>query len=390
MPRDAKGLAYATGACADNSTTYATRPNSRQAPRAFFSEPDLQLPVSTLHLTNGDHAADGIRRSGVPGTVLPWRDILHDGAVLADDDQQAFGRARAAFVVDRGWATADEVITDLAARDALVDAAGAESEIVLWFEPDLYDQLQLVQILARLYRRPRSDRPRITIVPADCYLGPLAPERFVPLYDVRRDIGADALHCGADVWRAFTAASPVGLLRVVEQLDPSSEGVTYSAHERVTLPYLAAAMRRQLEEYPDARNGLSRTERQCCEALVPGPITLAALFASSSQASESWFFLGDWSFAWYAQRLSECARPVLEHTNGTPVYAPAPGGDARRFWERRVQLTPFGREVVCERADVIEANGIDRWIGGAHLTTAHHWRWDAGLQRLVERVTHAT
>ena len=96
--------------------------------------------------------------------------------------------------------------------------------------------------------------------------------------------------------------------------------VMYGIDTTVALPHLAAALRRQLEEYPDVRSGLSRTERQCCEALATGPITLAKLFETSSQASESWSFLGDWSFAWYVQRLSECARPLVEHTNGTSVF----------------------------------------------------------------------
>ena len=30
-----------------------------------------------LHITNGDAAADRLRRAGLPGDVLAWRDTLH-------------------------------------------------------------------------------------------------------------------------------------------------------------------------------------------------------------------------------------------------------------------------------------------------------------------------
>jgi hypothetical protein len=68
------------------------------------------------------------------------------------------------------------------------------------------------------------------------------------------------------------------------------------------------------------------------------------------------------------------------HTNGSRVIAPLRDTDGRAFWERTVQLTSFGQDVVRARADVVRANGIDRWIGGTHCTQAQYWRWDARTQ----------
>jgi hypothetical protein len=63
------------------------------------------------------------------------------------------------------------------------------------------------------------------------------------------------------------------------------------------------------------------------------------------------------------------------------VIAPLRDTDGRAFWDRAVQLTPFGQDLVRARADAVLANGIDRWIGGTHCTTARYWRWDARTQR---------
>ncbi len=334
----------------------------------------------TLHITNGDAAAAMLARSGLPGDIVSWRDVLHDGPVPPDDDLAAFHRVRAEFLASRGWTNEAEARADLEQRDARVEEVTSDDEVVLWFEPDLYDQLQLIQILTRLRRRAPEGRPRITIAPADCYLGPMQPEKFASMYQLRRDVSAADLEHGAAAWAAFTAPTPDDLLAVTNTLDREVGARNYSADDQVRLPHLAAALRRQLEEYPDLDAGLSRSERQLCEALSPGAITLGKLFAAH-QGAESWVWLGDSSFAHYTQQLSDCAHPIVVHTNGSRVIAPMRDTDGRAFWERTVQLTPFGQDVVRARADVVTANGIDRWIGGTHCSNAQYWRWDARVQR---------
>ncbi len=341
-----------------------------------------------LHVTNGDSAASGLARSGLPGDILSWRDLLHDGPVLPAGDADAFRLARGTFIASLGATeNAADVAGDFAERDARLLSATRDDEIVLWFEPDLYDQLQLIQILAELARVPSADRAAISIVPADCFLGPMHHAKFAPLYHERRRMHEDDLAQGAAAWEAFTSSTPEPLLAIAERLDREVRARTYSAGLDVRLPHLAAALRRQLEEYPDLEHGLSRSERQICEALAPSEMVLSKLFLAAHHASESWAWLGDSTFAWYVQRLSDCAQPLLQHPNGTRVLVPS--RDGKGFWERNVVLTPFGQEVVRGRADAVRANGIDRWIGGVHLTTAHLWRWDSRFQRAIEQQMHA-
>jgi hypothetical protein len=46
------------------------------------------------------------------------------------------------------------------------------------------------------------------------------------------------------------------------------------------------------------------------------------------------------------------------------------------FPRGEVALTEAGREVLSGRADQIRLNGIDRWMGGVHLTAARSYRWN--------------
>jgi hypothetical protein len=49
-----------------------------------------------------------------------------------------------------------------------------------------------------------------------------------------------------------------------------------------------------------------------------------------------------------------------------------------------VTITEVGRSVIEGRADHIELNGIDQWLGGVHLKGVKAaWRWDRASAQLV-------
>ena len=336
-----------------------------------------------LHVTNGDSAAGGLARSGLAGDVLPWRDVLHHGPVPPDDDLEAFQRTRSKFLAGNDWASDQSVMEDFVSRDARLDRATSEDAIVLWFEPDLYDQLQLIQILSRIGRPETQGHASLSIVPADVMLGPLSPSDFPPLFNARRLVLDQDLEHARASWQAFTSATPDALVAMQERLEAEIPARAYADDSATHLPHLAAALRRMLEEYPDTKTGLSRSERQICEALARGASRLSELFPVSHHSFEKWAWLGDWSFADYVHRLSACAKPLITDVSGETVPRRASQNDEKAFWQRSVMLTPFGFDVLQGRADAVAANGIDKWIGGVHLTTDRQWRWDAELQRTI-------
>src|SRR5688572_5795455 len=111
-----------------------------------------------LHVTNGDCAADRIARAGFGGEILPWRDVLHEGPVPANLDDAGLRVRRAEFLGGPEPAAVESALRDLEERDARL-AVPSRDEIVLWFEPDLYDQLQLLQVLDRLSRDDLTETP---------------------------------------------------------------------------------------------------------------------------------------------------------------------------------------------------------------------------------------
>jgi hypothetical protein len=55
---------------------------------------------------------------------------------------------RGRFLADKGWGERDAIAAEFAARDAQLQSCGRYDCIILWFEHDLFDQLQLLQLLA--------------------------------------------------------------------------------------------------------------------------------------------------------------------------------------------------------------------------------------------------
>jgi hypothetical protein len=58
-------------------------------------------------------------------------------------------------------------------------------------------------------------------------------------------------------------------------------------------------------------------------------------------------------------------------------------GDARAFARLPLRLTGPGQRVLDGREDRIALLGLDRWVGGTHLTPAAAWRWDPAARVLV-------
>src|SRR6266568_1882400 len=103
---------------------------------------------SPLHVTNGDSAGNTLRQTALGGAVLPWQDVLHEGPVPAGPRRELL-QARAAFLSACGWGSRRSILASLEDRDRqLVQALKDGQQVVLWFEHDLYDQLQLVDALA--------------------------------------------------------------------------------------------------------------------------------------------------------------------------------------------------------------------------------------------------
>ena len=330
-------------------------------------------PTGRLHVTNGESAANTLRRTGLGGSVLPWQDVLHEGPVPSLP-RAALLRTRAAFLSECGWGSRRAILSSLELRDRqLREALDRGVPVVLWFEHDLYDQLQLLDVLALAHVAGAA--PEAIVVdsfpgrPDFRGLGELSADELETLWPARRVADPEAVASAASAWDAFRAPEPRELARWVGR----------GAQE---LPFLVAALRRLLEELPAPSDGLSGTERRALRAIADGARTPAVAFVAVQNLEDA-PFLGD---AWFCRTLAGIGRGrarLVEAQTGEELPIAPPLGDGHVFTRLPLRLTAEGERVLRGESDRVEALGIDRWIGGTHVTTSAVWRWDPETRRLV-------
>jgi hypothetical protein len=321
-----------------------------------------------LHVTNGDAAAERIAALVTPEPVLPWRDMLHDGPVPDGFELEELSAARARYLAERYRLDPERTQREFQNRDRqLREALAQGAELVLWFEHDLYDQLQLVQLLD-LIGQEAVPAGRVRLAQADAFLKDLKPAALKELGTLAAPVRQDQIELATATWSAFRAPTPEGLARLGET-------------DTAALPWLAPALGRLLEELPTDYPGLSATERYILEELGPGPLPADELHARC-RGRERIPFLGDWPF--FAV-LDELAAEPLPLVAGPPLGGfPFEGGEASRsaYLATEVRITHNGELVREGRLDRTAAKPLDRWLGGTHLTNDDFWRWEPATATL--------
>jgi hypothetical protein len=309
-----------------------------------------------LHVLNGDSTRMTLARSGVPGELAVWADVLHDGPTPAKLSAEEFRQARASHLERRYGA--NDALATLTAWDATLERYDRHDEVVFWFEHDLFDQLILLRHLHWLASlRPGSTRfsliciDRFAGIERFIGLGQLGPDQIAALFPKRVLIERDLMMAGQRGWNLYCAPDPRPLQ------DWLDEGVA-------ALPFLSGALHRHFEDYPSAADGLSRTERQMLSAVAQGHATFSALFRAC-QAVEERVYMGDTTF-WAILRDLDAAIVPLVQLTANPVHRP--------LQSVQVELTAAGEQVLAGRADHVALNGVDRWMGGVHVVNGN-WLW---------------
>jgi DNA-binding transcriptional MerR regulator len=328
---------------------------------------------SLLHVTNGESAGNTLRQTALGGAVLSWQDVLHEGPVPALPRRELL-RTRARFLADCGWGDRGALFASLERRDRqLLEALGDGLQVVLWFEHDLYDQLQLLDVLALAHTEEAT--PELIVVgsfpgkPSFAGLGELTASELETIWPSRRPAAPALLQAASSAWGALQAPEPTTLTE-------------WATHESARLPLLAPALRRLLEELPAPADGLSGTERRALQAVAAGARTPPAAFVAAQRLEEA-PFLGDTWFYRALSALGQGTTRLLETEAGTPLPPPPPLGDSQPFARLQLRLTATGDQTLRGQADRVELLGIDRWIGGTHITPDNTWRWDPTGQQLV-------
>jgi hypothetical protein len=319
-------------------------------------------PTRYLHVANGTCTTRLIESAGIPGVLSIWADPLYEGPVPDGLTDVELLDVRARYLAGPAEEADVDPVNDLRRWREVIRRHESYDELILWFEHDLFDQLNLIQLLTWI-RTCLPPAKTVSLVcvgsfpghPAFKGLGELSPDELASLLETRQRVGEAQYSLAERAWEAFRKPTPEAFDRLRHT-------------DTAAMPYLSAAITRFLQEFPWTADGLSRTERRLLRLAYPGSISLSAAFPRMHQGEDA-YYVTDLSLMSLAEALSHTSPPLL-------AFAPRRSGDGDMFREP-VMLTETGRAVLEGRLDRVAICGIDRWLGGVHLHSDHTvWRWD--------------
>ena len=317
--------------------------------------------MKILHILNGDATAHAFAESNIVRKSdqvdqMVWREALSEGPVNAEVDSmnELWDIRRAWHNVYDDKPQPDQYNQMVAQEfDKLANAADYD-EICLWFEHDLFCQINLVFLLAQLAQRPlgsvRIRQVSVDAVPGEPFfkgMGQLNGAQLSTLYLQAEDLSRHELDLALRVWNAYAGSEP---LAIQELLDADFG----------RLRFLRNALILHLQRFPFTDNNLNLIEHVLTEILMEEPFPETRLIGRFLQ-QDRLYGMTDLSVGEYIRQLN---------------------GKLWAYTDEGVSLSETGADVIAGRRHLYPP---ERWLGGFYQTADSLYRWNTGLEKLTEQ-----
>jgi len=328
-----------------------------------------------LHIHNGESSAHTLGKSEIGGEQFAFRDALIAGPTPTGLTSEDWRRVRTQHLSDAYGIDSQECERDLLRQEQKLAGFPDHEEVVLWFEHDLFCQVNLIYLLDWFSQRDLG-KTKLSLICASSFpgiknfrgLGQLNADQLASLFDSRHEVTTTEMELAAAAWDAYCSPDPTTI-------------ETLLRNDASVLPFLRAALRGHLARFPSVRNGLGRIENRGLELIHTGLKEFVRLFPKFGDA-EPVYGLGDFQFWLALRRLSDAREPLLNVTNRSARNGKLDSDKVRQF---AFEITEKGEAVLRGEADFVELNGIDLWLGGLHLSEHDPlWRWDELKQSLIK------
>jgi hypothetical protein len=329
-----------------------------------------------LHIHNGDSSAGTARKAAIPGEHLAWREALVCGPVPQGLSPSEFRRVRAEHLASAYGVTIEKCERELRAQEDALSAFSDHEEVVLWFEHDLFCQVQLIYLLD-WFAQHDPGKTRLSLVcvgefPGIEYfhgLGQLNEAQLASLFPQRQQVSPAQLELGSKAWAAYSSPNPAELLALMSS-------------DLSAMPFLERAFIKHLQRFPSTENGLGRIGNVGLELIARGYERFRSLFPAFV-TRESEYGFGDAQLYLELKQLTKAPSPLLtlsSSVKGTMT-------DSAEMLLSTFALTDVGKAVLDGREDFVRRNGIDSWLGGVHLRGHESdYRWEEQAQELLARL----
>ncbi len=208
---------------------------------------------SQLHITNGDILTNKLNTLKLEGDIITWREMLCEGKTETNVGSESFWKTRFEFL-NKNYKISKTWFIDKTLKEyRTLCNHKQEDRIVLWFDFDLFDQINMLAVISWL----KTHRPyaEISLVSSEgeedsldiLGLGELTDEQLRKLYTNRTLLTQDDIEYADYVWQLYCSDNPIRLENLKD-------------FDSFQFSHLSGAIEAHLMRFPTIRNGLNEVE----------------------------------------------------------------------------------------------------------------------------------
>ncbi len=270
---------------------------------------------SLLHITNGDSFTERLKTLPLKGDIITWREMLCEGKTLSNVGSESFWKTRFEFLnknykISKSWF----VEKTLKEYRSLCNHK-QQDRIVLWFEYDLFCQINMLAVISWLKTHRRHAEIAL-ICSGDeddsdkMYgLNELSDEQLLKLYENKAVLTQDDIEYADYVWQLYCSDNPIRLENLKD-------------FDNYQFDYLSGAIKAHLQRFPSIKNGLNTIENKILQvAAAERPKTKKEL-TGKVLINQGLYGFGDSQY----DRIITSLKPLF--TSFNPVRLSAKGKEA--------------------------------------------------------------
>ncbi|WP_298998877.1 DUF1835 domain-containing protein [Flagellimonas sp. S174] len=291
---------------------------------------------SLLHITNGDSFTSRLKTLDLKGDIITWREMLCEGKTLCNVGSESFWKTRFEFLnknyrVSKSWF----VEKTLKEYRSLCNHK-QQDQIVLWFEYDLFCQINMLAVISWLKTHRRHAEISLVCSGKEdesdkmYALNELDDEKLLSLYQNRINLTQDDIEFADYVWQLYCSDNPMRLENVI-------------THNPFQFKYLSEALKAHLKRYPTIKNGLNLLENKVLATIENETLESKDDLLRALLSSQGHYGFGDTQY----NRIITSLRPLISS------FDP-------------IKLTKKGREVLNNKINYYsQIRDNQQYLGGS-------------------------
>ena len=252
------------------------------------------MKKQSLHITNGQSLTDFLNELGIKGDILTWQEMLCEGPTTEIIDSDEFFKVRKDFLFEFYDIEVNE--EEFRSEIAILNHPEHFSEIVLWFEYDLFCHINLIAVIS-LIQQKHIALPLYLVCSGRVQgekdlkgLSELTPEQLQQHYDDKILLSEDDFDLMTSLWKTYCGKDHNLFKPVIVK--------------KSSFPYLSNCLKAHLQRFPDSKTGLSGLEVNILTILEKYDIKSRQHLLGYALNYQGYFGYGDIQFIRIIEKLS--------------------------------------------------------------------------------------